>query len=51
MNTGIIIALVIALLVGGIVWLVIHMNRRQPQKNIREISIKNPEPPSNRRAV
>ena len=40
MNKGIIIALAI----GVIAWLVIHMNRRQPQRNIREMSIKDPAP-------
>jgi flagellar biogenesis protein FliO len=51
MNTGIIIALVIALAIGGIIWLVIRMNRQQPQRNIREMSIREPEPPSDRRAA
>ena len=51
MNKGIIIALAIALMVSVIAWLVIHMNRKQPLKNAREMSIRDSERPSNRRAA
>ena len=48
MNKGIIIALAIAMAVSVIAWLVIQMNRRQPQKNAREMSIIDSERPSSR---
>jgi hypothetical protein len=51
MNKGIIIALAIALAISVIAWLVIHMNRRQPQKNAREMSIVDSERPSGRSAA
>lgn len=51
MNKGIIIALAIALAISVIAWLVIHMNRRQPQKNVREMSIRDSERSSNRSAA
>lgn len=51
MNKGIIIALAIILMVSVIAWLVIHMNRRQPQKNVREMSIRDSERPSGRSAA
>jgi Flp pilus assembly protein CpaB len=51
MNKGIIIALVIALAITVIAWLVIHMNRRQPQRNHREMSIKDPATPSRKSAA
>lgn len=51
MNKGIIIALAIILMVSVIAWLVIHMNRRQPQKNVGEMSIRDSERPSGRSAA
>ena len=51
MNKGIIIALAVALVVSFIAWMVIRMNRLQPQKNAREMSIVDPERPSNRSAA
>ena len=52
MDTGIIFALVLAVLfIAAIVWLVIYSNRQQPQRNFQEISIKDPEPPSKKRAA
>jgi len=52
MDSGIIFALVLAtIFIGAIVWLVIHANRQQPQKHVREISIKDTEPPSKKRSA
>lgn len=51
MNKGIIIALAIAMVVSFIAWMVIRMNRSQPQKNAREMSIVDPERPSDRSAA
>jgi hypothetical protein len=51
MSKGIINALAIALVTSVIAWLLIHLNRRQPQKNAREMSIVDSERPSGRSAA
>jgi hypothetical protein len=52
MDTGIIFALVLGtLFIGAIAWLVICSNRQQPQRHVREISIKDTEPPSKKRVA
>lgn len=52
MDKGIIIAVVTAVVfLAGIAWIVIYSNRRVPQKNLRETSLKVPEPEKPRRAA
>jgi hypothetical protein len=52
MDTGIIFAVVLAVLfLGGIAWLVIYSNRRVPQKNLQQTSIKVPETKTPKRAA
>jgi hypothetical protein len=52
MDTGIIFALVLgSIFIGAIAWLVIYSNRQQPERHVREISIKDTEPPSKKRAA